>query len=233
MVTTSKSDAAFPVISARGDAIRIVPLFSATEAGTPTVGAAKRAPAVAPHLTYRNGPLLGSVQVFTIFWGAAWQQTANTQLLAHVNQFFATILTGPLMDQMAEYSVSGKTIGPGAHIGTTMITAPKLGVSVTDTAIQHALQQLISTKAVPQPTPNTLYFLYVPPGVKVIQGGSASCQAFCGYHSDISGQIFWFCRNSGVSPNGAGDRPTIKRPASRTGMLRSKLGLWGGRAVPS
>ncbi len=42
-----------------------------------------------------------------------------------------------------------------------------------------------------------------------------------------------FCRNSGVSPNGAGDRPAIKRPASRTEMRRSKLGLWDGRAVPS
>ena len=42
-----------------------------------------------------------------------------------------------------------------------------------------------------------------------------------------------FCRNSGVSPNGAGDRPTVKRPASRTGMRRSKLRLGGSRAVPS
>ena len=42
-----------------------------------------------------------------------------------------------------------------------------------------------------------------------------------------------FCRNSGVIPNGAGDRPTIKRPASRAGMRRSKLGPWDGRAVPS
>ena len=30
-----------------------------------------------------------------------------------------------------------------------------------------------------------------------------------------------FCRNSGVSPNGVGDWPTIKRPASRTGMRRT------------
>jgi hypothetical protein len=27
--------------------------------------------------------------------------------------------------------------------------------------------------------------------VRVVQGGSASCQAFCGYHNDISGQIFY------------------------------------------
>jgi hypothetical protein len=43
--------------------IRIVPLHLA--------GAL--APAqVPPQLTYRNGPLIGAVQVFTLFWGSAW-----------------------------------------------------------------------------------------------------------------------------------------------------------------
>ncbi len=26
-----------------------------------------------PHLKYNGGPLLGNVEVFTIFWGSAWQ----------------------------------------------------------------------------------------------------------------------------------------------------------------
>jgi hypothetical protein len=54
------------------------------------------------------------------------------------------------------------------------------------------LEQEISTNsAFPQPSQNTLYFVYLPPNVKVVQGGSSSCQAFCGYHSDISSQIFY------------------------------------------
>ena len=180
------------IVAAHGDAIRIVPLHVADAAGTPTVDVAKMAPAVAPHLSYRNGPLLTAVEVFTIFWGTGWQQGANAALLTHVNQFFDFVLTSPLIDQLAEYSVPGKTIGHGRHTGTLTITTPALGRSVTDSAMQHMLQHLISTvPAVPQPTPNTLYFVYLPPGVKVIQGGAASCQAFCGYHSDIAGQIFY------------------------------------------
>jgi hypothetical protein len=63
---------------------------------------------------------------------------------------------------------------------------------VSDTAIQHMLQgQIAHTAAIPHPSPNTLYFIYMPPGVRVTQGGSASCQAFCGYHSHISSQIFY------------------------------------------
>jgi hypothetical protein len=180
------------IYPAHGDPIRIVPLHLPDELGRPTEDAALAKPAAAPQLTYRNGPLLTAVQVFTIFWGSAWQQTAQSAMVSKVNQFFDFILASPLIDQLAEYSVPGKTIGHGKHIGTITITTPQLKSSVSDAAIQHMLQQEIaSNPAVPHPTPNTLYFVYLPPGVRVVQGGSASCQAFCGYHNDISGQIFY------------------------------------------
>ena len=51
------------------DPIRIVPLSVPDEMLRPVEGAA---PAVAPQLTYRGGPLLTNVQVFTVFWGHAW-----------------------------------------------------------------------------------------------------------------------------------------------------------------
>ncbi|HXL62897.1 MAG TPA: hypothetical protein VN959_19885, partial [Mycobacterium sp.] len=98
----------------------------------------------------------------------------------------------PLIDQLAEYSVGRYAIGHGKRTGTTTITTPALKTSVSDTAIQHMLQTEISSNAgVPSPSPNTLYFIYLPPGVQVVQGGSASCTGFCGYHNDISGQIFY------------------------------------------
>jgi hypothetical protein len=180
------------IYSAPGDEIRIVPLFVADTVSQPTVEAAAAAPPSPPHLTYRNGPLLTSVEVFTIFWGQAWHQGPPSVLATQINQFFDFILTSPLIDELAEYSVPGKQIGHGKHTGTLMITTPKLRHSVSDTAIQHMLQHEISSNpAVPHPTPNTLYFVYLPPGVRVVQGGSASCQAFCGYHNDVSGQIFY------------------------------------------
>ena len=42
-----------------------------------------------------------------------------------------------------------------------------------------------------------------------------------------------FCRNSGVRRSEVGDRPTIKRPASRTGRPRTRFGLWSSPAAPS
>ena len=168
---------------------RIVPVLSAEElagAQTHTLLAAT------PHLTYHGGALLTSVEVFTVFWGTAWQKSAEAAVAAHVNQFFDYILTSPLLDALAEYSVPGKAIGHGARIGTATVTTPALGKSVTDAHIQQQLQQWISAGPLPQPTGNTLYFVYLPPGVTVVAAdGTKSCKVFCGYHGNIGHTIFY------------------------------------------
>jgi hypothetical protein len=108
-----------------------------------------------------------------------------------VNQFFDFILSSTLLDQLAEYSVPGQTIGHGQHIGTATLPA-QLPPSVSDKAIRHMLQQEIATNpAFPQPGPDTLYFVNLPPGTAIVQGGGRSCQAFCGYHDNIDGQVFY------------------------------------------
>lgn len=168
----------------RTDAIRIVPLHR------PELQIA--APAAAPHLVYQNGPLITSVEVFTIFWGASWQQQPLAGLLSQMNQFFDFVLTSGLIDQLNEYSVAGQTIAHGKRTGSVTLNTPAPAASVTDQAIQQLLQQEISkNKAFPQPSPNTLYFVFLPSGTIVVQGGSSSCQQFCGYHDVIGNQIFY------------------------------------------
>ena len=80
------------------DAICIVPLHFPDYI-------ARQAPALAPtaQLTYRNGPLLTPVEVFTIFWGAAWQKSPTQALVGQLNAFFDVILTSTLIDQLSEY----------------------------------------------------------------------------------------------------------------------------------
>jgi hypothetical protein len=163
--------------------INIVPLY--------VPGQVKPA-APAAQLVYNNGPLLTAVQVFTIFWGAAWQQAPLSDTLHSLNSFFDYILTSPLISQLAEYSVQGQTIGHGSHVGTTTLTTSDPGTSVDDSAIQQMLNNNIAcNSAFPQPTANTLYLVYLPSGVTVTAGGSSSCQTFCGYHDAINGQIYY------------------------------------------
>lgn len=177
------------VLPQRTDHVRIVPLQQG-----PPVETIDRvvAPTAAPHLTYHRGALLGSVEVFTIYWGAAWARGQRKALASELNAFFDAILASALLDQLGEYGSSAVPIGHGRRTGSVTLRTPKIAGSTSDGAIQHLLQQEIATNpSVPQPTPDTLYFVYLPPGVSVAQGGARSCQAFCGYHNDIAGRIFY------------------------------------------
>ena len=175
------------VISPAHDPIRVVPLHLPDELRKLTA-----APQPAANLTYRGGPLLTAVEVFTVFWGAAWSQSPQAEVMASVNQFFDFILTSALIDQLAEYNVPGQAISHGSRSGTAVLTTPPATRSVTDHQVQQLLQKESGTGgALPAPTPQTLYFVYLPPGVLVTQGGGRSCLTFCGYHSDIAGSVFY------------------------------------------
>ena len=168
--------------TAKPDPIRIVPLRGISEA--------RRLAAAAPKLTYRGGPLIGAAQVFTLFWGNAWKAKPQSDLIAKLNGFFDVVLASSLIDQLAEYNAGGVKIGHGKRSGSITV-AGKPGSSVTDATIQAFLKQQIAAGKAPKATPNTLYFIYLPPGVRVVMGGSASCQAFCGYHSAIGKSTFY------------------------------------------
>lgn len=169
----------------KDDCVRIVPL------ATPEVIRRGAAPAKAAKLVYNNGPLITQAQVFTIFWGSAWQQSAQSDLITELNGFFDYILTSALIDQLAEYNVTQYKIGHGKRIGTVTLTSPDVSGSVDDSAIQKMIQQQISAGTLPKSTANTIYFVFLPSGVTVTQGGSASCQVFCGYHDATTSDIFY------------------------------------------
>jgi hypothetical protein len=161
--------------------LRIVPLHPA-----PRIASTSH-----PQLTYRNGPLLTNAEVFTLFWGSAWQAAANSSLMTHMNDFFDFVLTSKLLDQLAEYNVPGKSIGHGSRTGTTVLTSSEPGKTATDAAIQKLLQTELAAGTLPANTANSLYFVFLPPGTQVDQGGAKSCQTFCGYHDATSDNIFY------------------------------------------
>ena len=161
--------------------LRIVPLHPAARAAA--VGT--------PQMTYRGGPLHTAVEVFTIFWVKAWQDAANATLLTKMNDFFDYILTSKLMNQLAEYSVAGQTIGPGKRIGTLNLVSSEPGSSVQDSDIQAMVQNGIAAGTLPPKNANSLYFVFLPLGTQVTQGGSASCKDFCGYHDSTADQTYY------------------------------------------
>jgi hypothetical protein len=183
-----------------GEHIRVVPLHHPK----PVVAIGEREPEGGdlfdgkPHpalasakLTYRGGALLTNVEVFTVFWGRLWgSNKTSIKMMSDINKFFTAILVSPAIDQLGEYSVPNKTIGHGSVIGTKVISVNAPVGSVTDSTIRKQLKQWVSAKAVPKPTKNTLYFIYLDPKVISIMGGSRSCQSYCGYHDNV-GTVYY------------------------------------------
>ncbi|HWW00225.1 MAG TPA: hypothetical protein VNZ64_11060 [Candidatus Acidoferrum sp.] len=174
-------------------AVSIDELARAREAGEEQDlfdGQPHAAPAGA-HLTYQGGALIQNVQIYTIFWGNLWGSNASSQeMMTKLNQFFTTIVGSPLLDQLAEYNAPGKTIGHGSFLGTQVISANAPSSSITDSAIQAQVLKWLKAKTVPKNTKNTLYFIYLDPGVVSVMGGSKSCQNYCGYHNN-TGKVYY------------------------------------------
>jgi hypothetical protein len=148
------------------------------------------APVVTPRLTYRGGPLLTAVEVFIFFWGDAWQAEPQATLMGRINDFFEYVVTSPLIDQLSEYSVQDFAIGHGKRVGAIALTT-SVPTTVADDAVRAMIKdQLASNPAVAQPTANTLYFVFLPPGVSSELDGGASCVNYCGYHNNDGGVYY-------------------------------------------
>jgi hypothetical protein len=147
-----------------------------------------------PQLSYNNGPLIENVHVITVYWGNVWNDQLEKQHRNKLENFFSYIVASPLIDQLGEYSTNGYTIGHGTHDAVNdsyIITDSAPSPTVSDTDIQNMLQAEIQAGNVPSFDVNTLYFVLTPPNTTVEMGGGASCSSFCGYHDNISGQIFY------------------------------------------
>ncbi len=169
--------------SQRPRPIRVVPLHLPE--------APPRAPVAAPRLTYRGGPVLGSVQVVSVFWGQAWTGDAQRATLTGMNDFLKFVTASAYVDQLAEYDTPSRKIGRGTVLGSVTITDASPGASVADAAIQLMLDRAVAAKTIPAPSADTLCFVLLPPGVAVVDGNDQSCRTFCGYH-DRSGSGLYY-----------------------------------------
>ena len=170
------------------DSIRIVGLHTPGN----TLEAAPGHSLASPQLTYRGGPVLSQVKVYNLFWGSAWGRPPQRDQAHELNRFVGRLLESPWMEQLGEYDLPGREVGFGRVLGSSLVTHTNLRGSVSDRAIQHMLTQEIAGRGgIAEPSPNTCYLIFAPPGLAVVKGGARSCQAFCGYHDHVEGQIFY------------------------------------------
>jgi hypothetical protein len=143
--------------------------------------------AASAHLTYRGGPLLGRVRIVPVFWGDAWR-TGHAQIdEAHwMAGFYAELVTGPTLQRLAaEYSVPNFPISAGT-VEASVYVPRKSTRAVSDNQIRRRIEKGTLAGRLPDWSPDMLVVVHLQPGMAVTQGGSRSCQAFCGYHDSLS-----------------------------------------------
>jgi hypothetical protein len=151
-------------------------------------------------VAYHGGPLISNAKVDTLFLG-------SNPLMGQINTFMASIIQSPYIDMLAQYGV-----GRGSYQRTYDLTFSSSNIS--DAQIQTYLETEVSLSRLDQPTANTLYFVYTPPGTYVSTSFGSSVTAFLGYHST-------FVTGSGARYNYA----VVPYPSAPNATLPSSWGL--------
>jgi hypothetical protein len=132
------------------------------------------------------------VEVVPVYWGAAWADGARARLSAELDYFFDFILKSPLMDMLGEYSTPAARIQHGRRLASVHLSYSEPKCQLADEEVQEALHAWIAGGTVAPTTDNTLYFIFLPPGVNSLGyylqpsfGGT-----FYGYHAN-AGNVYY------------------------------------------
>jgi hypothetical protein len=180
-------------------------------------------------VTWNGGITIPNVSVDTIYWGSAWTaQGNNSEAAANataLNGFFSDITQSSYLNGLSQYwglmPVAGVWIptnpGPGRFGGADWVTSepydPNLreGFLLSESAITSMISSEIASGNVEAPSVNTLYFVYLPPGVQDLTDLQGNANGpYAGHHSsftDGSGNTFFYAviqyPTSGGIPGGS------------------------------
>ncbi len=142
-----------------------------------------------------NAPIIPNVQIETVFYGSAWSGQASDAAVSaelsaearDLNQFFGAITSSHYMDGLGQYFMTtphGTVIRPGYGTLAKVDFVPGLmtaGQTVSEDAAQTMLANEIQHGKLDAPNGNTLYMVFMPPGV--MEAGDAGSGG--GHHSSF------------------------------------------------
>jgi hypothetical protein len=143
-----------------------------------------------------QNPIIPNVQVETVYYSSAWSgQASNSAQAAELaaeaqdlNQFFDAITGGHYLDALSQYYMTtphGTIIRPGdgQFVKADFVPAQlTTGQTVSESAIQTMLSNEIQAGKLDAPNGNTLYMVFMPPGVA--EGGDLKSGG--GHHSSFA-----------------------------------------------
>ena len=135
---------------------------------------------VAGAKTFHGGPVLASAQQVSIFLGAGWgdaqvrgreaslvdvtASAANTQVAELKQHSIKTLRAAPKLEDFSDLSQS----------------------KVNDLTIQQKLSDLLKSKAIPTPTADTVFVIFLAPGIQSSLGGLLGGVDYAAYHNFVN-----------------------------------------------
>lgn len=136
-------------------------------------------------LLNHGGPVLGAVELTTVYIGAAWNGLPISGMRDDFNTFFDALLNSTYFDRLSIYGV-----GRGRRVGTQTTDDPTPG-TMTDDDLRAIVTRLT---AGPLPSnANTLLALFTPPGTVIDAtsvGAGKTCIDHCAYHEFVGGVAY-------------------------------------------
>lgn len=134
-------------------------------------------------LINHGGPVMTSVELISVYVGAAWKGLPLSGMRDDFNAFFDALLSSPYFDRLSIYGV-----GPGRRVGT-QTTDDATPSTMTDDDLRAIVKRL--TSGTIAPNANTLVALFTPPGTTIDAttiGAGKTCIDHCAYH-DVAGGV--------------------------------------------
>ncbi|KAJ1542909.1 hypothetical protein HK405_009640 [Cladochytrium tenue] len=132
-------------------------------------------------LKYYGGPVLASVEVTMLLWGAA----SEIPFASELEGFYSAVVNSTYFDLLSQYSTPTQALGRGSFLRTLALPdapTPAAGVALDDAAdIRPYLLGLVKDGTI-HPTADSYYAIHFPPGQEVKLEGARSCVDFCAYH---------------------------------------------------
>jgi hypothetical protein len=135
---------------------------------------------VAGAKTFHGGPVLASAQQVSIFLGAGW---GDSQIRGR-EASLVDVIASAGNTQVAELK---------QHSIKMLRAAPKLEdfsdlsqSKVNDLTIQQKLSDLLKSKAIPAPTADTVFVIFLAPGIQSSLGGLQGGVDYAAYHNFVN-----------------------------------------------
>jgi hypothetical protein len=120
-----------------------------------------------PNFTYQGGPVISNPNVYTSYWGPAWEDPEHQELTKYLDQFVQDLLKSEYMNVLSQYGVGSGAGKAGMFVKNSM--DPDVKGDLADVNIHARIQHLIDTGKLPEPgsSADVVALIFLDDGVRI------------------------------------------------------------------